>query len=120
MAVSVYVALTADASSCRASSVDAPCFTRESCADGSSTRQSHSRVTSPRKPQRQKSTLTCALRRKSKKTKIDVELALVALKPRGGSLSAADFDKSEWEIMYHLFLEEGLVDPSECVNRKNA
>jgi hypothetical protein len=42
MVVSVYVALTIDASSCRASSVDAPRYTRESCADGSSTRQSRS------------------------------------------------------------------------------
>jgi hypothetical protein len=44
----------------------------------------------------------------------------VAPTPRGGSLFAADFDKSEWEIMYPLFVEEGLVVPSECVNRKNA
>jgi hypothetical protein len=63
---------------------------------------------------------TSAPRRKSKKTKIDAERALVALMPRGGSLSTADFDKSEWEIMYPLSVEEGLVDPSKRVNRKNA
>jgi hypothetical protein len=34
--------------------------------------------------------------------------------------SAADFDKSEWEIMYPPFVEEGIVDPSERVNRKGA
>jgi hypothetical protein len=39
---------------------------------------------------------------------------------RGGSLSAADFDKSKWEIMYPLFVEEGLVGPFESVNRKDA
>jgi hypothetical protein len=51
--------------------------------------------------------------------KIDAGCALVAPMPHGGSLSAADFNKSEWEIMYPLFVEEGLVDPSECVNRKD-
>jgi hypothetical protein len=30
--------------------------------------------------------------------------------PHSGSLSAIDFDKSEWEIMYPLFVEEGLVE----------
>jgi hypothetical protein len=29
------------------------------------------------------------------------------------SLSAADFDKFEWEVMYPLFVESGLVAPSE-------
>jgi hypothetical protein len=36
---------------------------------------------------------------------------------RGGPLSAADFDKAEWEIMYPHFVEEGLVDPPECTNK---
>jgi hypothetical protein len=48
--------------------------------------------------------------------KVDAERALAASIPHGGSLSAADFDTSEWEILYPLFVEEGLVDPSECVN----
>jgi hypothetical protein len=60
--------------------------------------------------------LTSALQRKSKKMKVDAERALAASIPHGGSLSAADFDTSEWEIMYPLFVEVGLVDPSECVN----
>jgi hypothetical protein len=51
--------------------------------------------------------------------KIDARRALAVPLPRGGSLSTADFDKSEWEIMYPLFIEEGIVDPSECVNRKD-
>jgi hypothetical protein len=38
--------------------------------------------------------------------------------PHGGLLSTADYDKNEWEIMYPCFVEEGLVDPSEHVNRK--
>jgi hypothetical protein len=49
--------------------------------------------------------------------KIDAECTLVVPTPRGGLLSTADFDKSEWEIMYPLFVEEGLVGPSERVNR---
>jgi hypothetical protein len=52
--------------------------------------------------------------------KVDAEHALAAHIPRGGSLSAADFNKSEWEIMYPLFVEEGLVDPSKCVSWKDA
>jgi hypothetical protein len=50
---------------------------------------------------------------------IDVEHALAAPSPRGGALSTADFDPSEWEIVYPRFIEEGLVDPSGCVNKKN-
>jgi hypothetical protein len=37
----------------------------------------------------------------------------------GGTLSAADFDQSEWEIMYPCFVKEGLVDPSGRMNKKN-
>jgi hypothetical protein len=77
-------------------------------------------MTSSRKPRRQKTTLTSAARRKSKKTNIDNEHALAPPALCGGSLSAADFDNSKWEIMYPLFVEEGLVDPSKHVNRKNA
>jgi hypothetical protein len=55
-----------------------------------------------------------------KKIKIDAGRALAAPTSRGSSLSAANFDKLEWEIMYPLFVEEGLVDSSERVNRKDA
>jgi hypothetical protein len=58
--------------------------------------------------------------KKSKKTKVNVEHALVMPAPRGSSLSAANFDRFEWEIMYPLFVVEGLVNPFERVNRKNA
>jgi hypothetical protein len=64
--------------------------------------------------------LTSAPQRKSKKTKIDAKHALATHTPHGGSLSAVGFDKFEQEIMYPLFVEEHLVDPLECVNRKDA
>jgi hypothetical protein len=54
-AMSVYISLTADASSSHTSMVSAPCGDRESRIDSSSTRQSHSRATSTRRPHRQKS-----------------------------------------------------------------
>jgi hypothetical protein len=53
--MSVYISLTADASSSRISMVSAPWGDRESRIDSSSTRQSHSRATSTRRPHRQKS-----------------------------------------------------------------
>jgi hypothetical protein len=71
-------------------------------------------------PQRRKAALTNAPGRKSKKVKINAERALAAPTPRGGSLSTADFDKSEWETIYPIFVEEGLVVPSKCVNMKDA
>jgi hypothetical protein len=54
------------------------------------------------------------------KTKVDAERTLAAPIRRGGSLCAANFDRSEWEIMYPLFVEEGLIDLSECVSQKDA
>jgi hypothetical protein len=39
--------------------------------------------------------------------------------PHGGSLSTADFDMSEWEIMYPLFVAESIVDPTKRVARKD-
>jgi hypothetical protein len=93
--VSVYVVLTADASSSHTSTVSAPHCTQKSCADGSSTRLSRTRATSSRKPQRRKYVLTSAPQRKSKKTKVDAEHALASPIPRGGSLFATDFIRSE-------------------------
>jgi hypothetical protein len=119
MAMSVYVALSVDASSSWMLAVDALCDDRESCASSSSTRKSSSWVASSRKPRRQKTVLTGAPRKKSKKTKINVEHALALPTPCGSSLLPADFDRSEWEIMYPLFVAEGLVDPFEHVNGRN-
>jgi hypothetical protein len=51
--------------------------------------------------------------------KIDAERALAVPTPHGGSLSVVNFDKSKWEIIYPLFVEEGLIDPSDRVNRKD-
>jgi hypothetical protein len=52
--------------------------------------------------------------------KVDAERALVTPIPLSGSLSTTDFDRSKWEIMYSLFVEEGLIEPSKCVSRKDA
>jgi hypothetical protein len=61
-----------------------------------------------------------APQQRSKKVKVDIERALEIPVPHVGQLSTADFDRSEWEIMYPLFVVEGLVDPSERVNRGSA
>jgi hypothetical protein len=55
--------------------------------------------------------------KKSKKSKVDVSLALV---PHSGCIFAPGFDKSEWEIMYQLFVSEGIYDTSEGVDRESA
>jgi hypothetical protein len=55
----------------------------------------------------------------SNNVKIDVECASDMTAPCGSSLSIADFDRSEWEIMYPLFVTEGLVGPFERVNGGN-
>jgi hypothetical protein len=52
--------------------------------------------------------------------KVDAKRALVTPIPLSGSLSTTDFDRSKWEIMYSLFVEEGLIEPSKCVSRKDA
>jgi hypothetical protein len=38
---------------------------------------------------------------------------------RSGPLSMANFDQSKREIMYLCFVEEGLIDPPDCANKKN-
>jgi hypothetical protein len=42
-----------------------------------------------------------------------VENSVMVSSLRDGPLLAADLGPSEWEIMYPLFVEFGLVDPSE-------
>jgi hypothetical protein len=55
--------------------------------------------------------------RKSKRTKkMVVESSSLVPPLHGGPLSAANFDPSEWEIMYLHFNEEGLVDPPHGAN----
>jgi hypothetical protein len=51
--------------------------------------------------------------------KIDAGRALVVPTPCGGSFSTDDFDRFEWEIMYPLFVEDGLINPPERVNRED-
>jgi hypothetical protein len=53
------------------------------------------------------------------RVKINAECALAAPSSCGGALFAADFNQFKWEIMYPRFIEEGLVDPSDRVNKKN-
>jgi hypothetical protein len=112
MAAIVYVVLSADALSSRTPVIDAPRGGWKSCFDDSSIRKM-------KKTRRRKAALTDAPRKRSKEAKVDVNRALGAPTPRDGSLLATDFDKSEWEIMYPLFVAEGLIDPSVHVNRRN-
>jgi hypothetical protein len=96
MVVSVYVVLCMDASSSCMPTVSAPRDAQESCSGDPPARELRSQVAS---------------------MTINAERALEMPMPRGGSLSATGFDKSEWEIMYPLFVVEGPIDPSERVNR---
>jgi hypothetical protein len=50
--------------------------------------------------------------------KIDVEDNSAAPSLCRSLLSAADFDQSEWEILYPHLVEEGLVDPFDRTNKK--
>jgi hypothetical protein len=49
--------------------------------------------------------------RNTKKSVIDN--SSVEAPPCGSPLSTANFDPSEWEIMYLHFVEEGLIDPPD-------
>jgi hypothetical protein len=112
MAVIVYIELSVDALISHTPMIDAPCGGQKSCFGDSS-------VQKTKKTRRRNAALTDTPRKRSKKMKVDVNRALGAPAPRDGSLSTTDFDKFEWEIVYPLFVAEGLVDPSMRVNRKN-
>jgi hypothetical protein len=112
MAVSVYVALTADASGSHTPVIDAPC-------DGQESRFNNPSVQKMRKTRWRKAAPTDAPQKRSKKAKVYVDRALAASTPCSGSLLTADFAKSEWEIMYPLFMAEGLIDSPACVIRQN-
>jgi hypothetical protein len=51
--------------------------------------------------------------------KVDAKCASATPLLRDDPILAADFDLSEWEIMYPHFVEEGLVDPPGHANKKN-
>jgi hypothetical protein len=120
MVVSVYVALTAYASSSHTSMTTAPPDGQESHGGSSSTRSSRSRAAPPRRSRGQKLKNIGAPHGRSKRIKkTTAECALAAPSPRGGQLFATDFDQSGWEIMYPRFVEEGLVDPCNRANKKN-
>jgi hypothetical protein len=119
MAASVYIALTVDALSSHALTANAPRGDRESHGDSLSTRQSCSRATSSRRSHQQRPGDVGAPHGRSKRVKINAECALAAPSPHCGALFTIDFDQSEWEIMYAHFVEEGLVGPSDCKNKKS-
>jgi hypothetical protein len=112
MAVSVYVALTVDASSSRTSTANAPHGKREPRADSSPARQSQSRAAPSRRSHRKQPGSVDAPHKRSKRVKRFVIDGGSAATPLGnGPLFVADFDSTEWEIMYPCFVEEDLVDP---------
>jgi hypothetical protein len=88
MAASVYVVLSADASSSHKPANDVPCNGRESCFNDSPIRKT-------RKTRRRKVPLLKAPQKRSKRVKIGIDYDLAAPAPRDGSLSTADFDQSE-------------------------
>jgi hypothetical protein len=108
MAACVYIAMSVDASGSRTPAIDAPRDGKKLCFSDPSVRKM-------RKTQQWKAAPADAPRKRSKKVKVDVDRALAASAPHNGSLSTAVFDKSEWEIMYPLFVAEGVVDPSAHV-----
>jgi hypothetical protein len=93
--------------------IDAPCDNRRSHFNNSSFQKM-------RKTRWDKVAPSDTPRKKSKKTKVDIDRALATTTVLKGQMSAADFARSEWEIMYPLFVAEGLIDTSARVNRKDA
>jgi hypothetical protein len=117
IAVTVYISLSVDALSSQVPTVDAPHDGQKSCVGDPSVRELHSQLTLMKKTHRRKPAPSGAPRKRTKRAKVNVECSLEMPAPRGGSLLTTNFDRSEWEIMYPFFVVEGLVDPSEHVNR---
>jgi hypothetical protein len=115
---SVYVALTMEALSSLASMADAARGRQKSHNTNSSTRHCRSETVPSQQSRRRKPKSDNVSRKKSKKTKKSVidDGSTEALL-RGRPLSMADFDPSEWEIMYLCFIEEGLIDPPDRVHK---
>jgi hypothetical protein len=120
IAMSVYVALTAEGLSSHASMVDAPRGRQKSCADSFATQQPCSRAASSWRPLQRKTEDVDVPHGRSERTKkVAAETASVAPLLHDGPLSATNFDQSKWEIMYPRFIEEGLVDAPGRANKKN-
>jgi hypothetical protein len=119
MATSIYVALTTEASSSCPSMANAPRGRQKSRASGSSTRQPRSQAAPSQRSRQQKSEDVDAPCRRSKRTKKAGAKNASAASSLRGSLSAADFDQSEWEIMFPHFVVGGLVDPPGREKKKN-
>jgi hypothetical protein len=118
MSASIYVALTAEASSSRASMADAPRGEQRTHTGSSSTRQPRSLAALLWRSRWWKTKDGDAPCRKSKRTKKSVVESSSAVHPPCGSqLSADNFDSSKWEIMYPHFVEEGLVDPPDRAHK---
>jgi hypothetical protein len=107
----VCVVLSADALSSHKPEIDASRDDRKSRFDDSF-------VQGTRKTQRCKTVPSNALRKRSRGTKVDIDHVLAVPTARDGSLSTAGFDSSEWEIMYPLFVAEGLIDTFAHVSRR--
>jgi hypothetical protein len=112
MAASAYAMLSADALSSRKPTIDAPRDNWRSCFNNSPVRKT-------KKTRRHKAALSDTPRKRSKKTKVDIDRALAMPATHDGSVSAAGFSMSEWEIMYPLFVVEGLVVTSTLAKRKD-
>jgi hypothetical protein len=112
IATSVYVALSADASSSHKPMIDAP-------HDNQRSHFNNLTVQKMRKTRRGKAEPSDILRERSKKANVDIDCALATPAARDDPLSAASFARSECEIMYLLFVVEGLIDTSARVNRKD-
>jgi hypothetical protein len=112
MAASVYVALSADASSSCKPAIDAPRNNRRSHFNNLPVRKT-------RKSRRGEAVASDTSWKRSKKMKVAIYHAKAAPAALDGPLSAAGFARSEWEIMYPLFVAKGLVDTSACVKKKD-
>jgi hypothetical protein len=114
MAMSVYVALIADASSSYTSAGNALHGKLESRADCSPARQFQSRVAPSRWSCQKLPRSVDAPSRRSKRVKrFVIDGGSVVALLCGGPLSTVDFDSVEWEILYPRFVEGGLVDPPD-------
>jgi hypothetical protein len=77
------------------------------------TQRACSKMMSLRRPRRRRSTGGEAPRGRSRRVKkTAIRGSPTASSLGGGPILVADFDRSEWEIMYLCYVESGLVDLS--------
>jgi hypothetical protein len=102
MAASIYVGLTAEASSSCASTVDAPRHKQKSRACSQA-------VPSQRFHRRKPEGVDVPHKRSKRTKKATAKSASVAPSLHSGLLSGANFDQSKWEIMYLHFFRKVLL-----------